>query len=151
MLSPGYQKASENTKAKRSRQSLRPHGEWPRAHGELCQAFGVFSDDKYKRPSYANIGRIIGTEVGDAGAAEYIRRLVFSALIGNGDMHLKNWPPIYPDGRTPALSRPTTSPPILPELDKRGLKYHGDVGFNAARRLTGGASNLSQFAALRRS
>src|SRR5690606_263665 len=50
------------------------------------------------------IGRVIGTDTGDAGTAEYIRRLVFSALIGNGDMHLKNWSLIYPDGRTPALS-----------------------------------------------
>jgi serine/threonine-protein kinase HipA len=36
--------------------------------------------------------------------AEYIRRLVFSTLIGNGDMHLKNWSLIYPDRRAPALS-----------------------------------------------
>jgi serine/threonine-protein kinase HipA len=43
-------------------------------------------------------------EVGDAGAVEYTRRLVFSALIGNGDMHLKNWSLVYPDQRTPALA-----------------------------------------------
>src|SRR5690606_29163752 len=55
---------------------------------DFAQVFGVFPDDKYKRASYANIGRVIGTETGDAGTAEYIRRLVFSALIGNGDMHL---------------------------------------------------------------
>lgn len=71
---------------------------------DFAQVFGVFPDDKYKRASYANIGRVIGTETGDAGTAEYIRRLVFSALIGNGDMHLKNWSLIYPDGRTAALS-----------------------------------------------
>lgn len=71
---------------------------------DFAQVFGVFPEDKYKRASYANIGRVIGTETGDAGTAEYIRRLVFSALIGNGDMHLKNWSLIYPDGRTAALS-----------------------------------------------
>ena len=32
------------------------------------------------------------------------RRLVFSVLIGNGDMHLKNWSLLFPDGRTPVLS-----------------------------------------------
>ena len=32
------------------------------------------------------------------------RRLVFSVLIGNGDMHLKNWSLLYPDGRKPVLS-----------------------------------------------
>jgi serine/threonine-protein kinase HipA len=29
---------------------------------------------------------------------------VFSVLTGNGDMHLKNWSLLYPDGRTPVLS-----------------------------------------------
>src|SRR5205085_1196298 len=32
------------------------------------------------------------------------RRLVFSAVIGNGDMHLKNWSLLYADGRRPELS-----------------------------------------------
>jgi serine/threonine-protein kinase HipA len=71
---------------------------------DFAQVFGVFPEDKYKRASYANIGMVIGTETGNAGTAEYIRRLVFSTLIGNGDMHLKNWSLIYPDGRTAVLS-----------------------------------------------
>lgn len=71
---------------------------------DFAQVFGVFPDDKYKRASYANIARVIGTEVGDSGAAEFIRRLVFSALIGNGDMHLKNWSLVYPDRRSAVLS-----------------------------------------------
>lgn len=71
---------------------------------DFAQVFGVFPDDKYKSASYASIGRVISTETSDAGAAEYIRRLVFSALIGNGDMHLKNWSLIYPDRRTATLS-----------------------------------------------
>ena len=71
---------------------------------DFAQVFGVFPDDKYKGASYASIGRVIGIETGDAGTAEYIRRLVFNALIGNGDMHLKNWSLIYPDRRTATLS-----------------------------------------------
>lgn len=71
---------------------------------DFAQVFGVFPDDKYKSASYASIGRVISTETSAAGAAEYIRRLVFSALIGNGDMHLKNWSLIYPDRRTATLS-----------------------------------------------
>jgi serine/threonine-protein kinase HipA len=71
---------------------------------DFAQVFGVLPDDKYKRASYANIARVIGTEAGDAGAIEFVRRLVFSALIGNGDMHLKNWSLIYPDRRSAALS-----------------------------------------------
>ena len=71
---------------------------------DFAQVFGVFPDNKYKSASYASIGRVISTETSDAGTAEYIRRLVFSALIGNGDMHLKNWSLIYPDRRTATLS-----------------------------------------------
>lgn len=79
-------------------------GDGPVQTEDFAQVFGVFPDDKYKRASYANIARVIGTEAGDVGAAEFIRRLVFSALIGNGDMHLKNWSLIYPDRRSAALS-----------------------------------------------
>ena len=63
-----------------------------------------YSHVEYKRASYANIARVIGTKAGDAGAAEFIRRLAFSALIGNGDMHLKNRSLIYPGRRSAALS-----------------------------------------------
>lgn len=79
-------------------------GDGPVHTEDFAQVFGVFPDDKYKRASYANIARVIGAEAGDVGAAEFIRRLVFSALIGNGDMHLKNWSLIYPDRRSAALS-----------------------------------------------
>lgn len=34
----------------------------------------------------------------------FVRRLVFSVVIGTGDMHLKNWSLLYPDGRMPVLS-----------------------------------------------
>ena len=43
-------------------------------------------------------------ETGEAGTVEFVRRLVFNALIGNGDAHLKNWSLIYPDGRTTTVS-----------------------------------------------
>lgn len=35
---------------------------------------------------------------------QYCARLVFCALCGNGDAHLKNWSLLYADGRTPRLS-----------------------------------------------
>ncbi len=35
---------------------------------------------------------------------EFVRRLTFNLLVGNGDSHLKNWSLIYPDGRIPTLS-----------------------------------------------
>lgn len=71
---------------------------------DFAQVFGVYPDDKYRKANYRMIGTVLGIETGDAGISEYIRRLVFSTLIGNADMHLKNWSLIYPDKRTPALS-----------------------------------------------
>jgi serine/threonine-protein kinase HipA len=44
--------------------------------------------------------RITGLEA----VQEFVRRIVFSAAIGNADMHLKNWTLLYADGRTPKLS-----------------------------------------------
>src|SRR5690606_31827552 len=71
---------------------------------EFAQVFGVWPDDKHKRASARNIAAVIGVEAGDEAAAEFIRRLVFNTLIGNADMHLKNWSLIYPDRRTAALA-----------------------------------------------
>lgn len=71
---------------------------------DFAQIFGVFPDDKYKAASYRNIATVLGIEAGDEAVREFIRRLVFSAMIGNGDMHLKNWSLIYPDRRSVALS-----------------------------------------------
>ena len=71
---------------------------------DFAQVFGLFPDDKYDRRSYANIAAVLWAETGEAGTYEFLRRVVFSVLIGNADMHLKNWSLLYPDGRTPVLS-----------------------------------------------
>lgn len=70
-----------------------------RVHMEdFAQIFGVYPEEKYERASYRNIAQAIWRETGEAGLVEFIRRLVFNALIGNADMHLKNWSLIYRDG-----------------------------------------------------
>ena len=71
---------------------------------DFAQVFGVFPDDKYKKRSYRSISEVLAIETTEADVAEFFRRLVFSTLIGNADMHLKNWSLIYPDGRTPMLA-----------------------------------------------
>jgi serine/threonine-protein kinase HipA len=71
---------------------------------DFAQVFGVYPDDKYKKATYRKIAEVLWIETGEAGVKEFVRRLVFNALIGNADMHLKNWSLIYPDGRTPQLS-----------------------------------------------
>jgi serine/threonine-protein kinase HipA len=71
---------------------------------DFAQVFGLYPRDKYHHRSYANIASVLWAETGESGTFEFFRRLVFSVLIGNGDMHLKNWSLLYPDRRTPLLS-----------------------------------------------
>jgi serine/threonine-protein kinase HipA len=71
---------------------------------DFAQVFGLFPDDKYGERSYANIAAVLWAETGEQGTYEFVRRLVFSVLIGNADMHLKNWSLLYPDGCKPVLS-----------------------------------------------
>jgi serine/threonine-protein kinase HipA len=92
---------------------------------DFAQIFDLYPDDKYEKATYRTIAKVIGIEVGDAGVAEFVRRLVFSTLIGNADMHLKNWSVLYPDRVTPVLSPAydlLSTIPYLPD-DKAALKY----------------------------
>ena len=92
---------------------------------DFAQVFGLFPDDKYDSRSYANIAAVLWSETGEGGTYEFLRRLVFSVLIGNGDMHLKNWSLLYPDGRTPELSPAydfVSTVPYIPD-DKLGLTF----------------------------
>lgn len=70
---------------------------------DFAQIFGVYPENKYKG-SYKSIARVIWMEAGEAGVEEFIRRLTFNTLIGNADMHLKNWSLVYPDGKNAKLS-----------------------------------------------
>jgi serine/threonine-protein kinase HipA len=71
---------------------------------DFAQVFDLYAADKYKKASYGNIAEVLWAETGEEGTSEFVRRLVFNALIGNGDAHLKNWSLIYRDRRTPALA-----------------------------------------------
>ena len=71
---------------------------------DFAQIFGVYPEKKYKNASYRNIAEVIQSEVGEVGVVEFIRRFVFNALIGNGDMHLKNWSLIYKEKTKAALA-----------------------------------------------
>jgi serine/threonine-protein kinase HipA len=76
-----------------------------RVHGEdFAQIRRVHPAGKYRNGTFEWIAYVIGTEIGAAGVVEFVRRLVFNVAIGNGDMHLKNWRLVYPDGRTPKLA-----------------------------------------------
>ena len=94
---------------------------------DFAQVFGLFPDDKYGSRSYANIAAVLWAETGDTGTYEFVRRLVFSVLIGNADMHLKNWSLLYPDGRKPALSPAYDFVATLPYIpgDSLALTFGG--------------------------
>jgi len=100
---------------------------------DFAQVFDVYPKDKYQKASAANIAHVIGTEGNIADIQEFIRRLVFNTLIGNADMHLKNWSLIYPDKRTahlaPAYDFVSTIPYI--EDDKAALTYSRTKRFDA--------------------
>jgi len=70
----------------------------------LSTHIGVYASDKYSRASARNIAAVIGVEGSKADMIEFTRRLTFNTLIGNADMHLKNWSMIYPDRRNAALA-----------------------------------------------
>jgi serine/threonine-protein kinase HipA len=71
---------------------------------DFAQVFGVYPEKKYEKASYRNIARVLWIETGASGVVEFLRRFVMNALIGNADMHLKNWSLLYPDRRTARLS-----------------------------------------------
>ena len=71
---------------------------------DFAQVFSVFPKNKYRKASYRNIAEVLAFESPDEDVVEFIRRLVFNTLIGNADMHLKNWSLYYPDKRVARLA-----------------------------------------------
>lgn len=71
---------------------------------DFAQVFGVYPEKKYEKANYGNLAQVILAESGQEDIAEFVRRLVFNTLIGNADMHLKNWSLIYPNRRQAALA-----------------------------------------------
>ena len=71
---------------------------------DFAQVFNIYPDEKYKCASFRNLVSVIAAESDQQDVAEFIRRLTFNVLIGNGDMHLKNWSLFYPDRRHARLS-----------------------------------------------
>ena len=92
---------------------------------DFAQVFDVYPKDKYKKANSANIAQVIGAESGENDVAEFIRRLVFNTLIGNADMHLKNWSLVYSDKRSARLSPAYDFVSTIPyiEDEKAALKY----------------------------
>ena len=88
---------------------------------DFAQIFGVYPERKYKRATYRNIAEVIWTEIGATGIEEFSRRLTFNALIGNADMHLKNWSLVYSDRRNAALAPAYDYVSTIAYLDDTGM------------------------------
>jgi serine/threonine-protein kinase HipA len=100
---------------------------------DFAQVFGVYPEDKYKRASARNIAQVIAAEGSQADIVELIRRLTFNTLIGNADMHLKNWSLIYADERNAALAPAydfLSTIPYIPD-DSAALNFSRTKRFDA--------------------
>lgn len=99
-----------------------------RVHVEdFAQVFDVYPEEKYKRASYASLAKVLSAEAGDVAVVEFVKRVVFSVLIGNADMHLKNWSLIYRDGRRAELAPAydfVSTLPYIPD-DSLALSFSG--------------------------
>jgi len=110
---------------------------------DFAQVFGVFPEAKYGTRSYANLAGVLWAETGESGTYEFVRRLVFSVLIGNGDMHLKNWSVVYPDGRSAVLAPAYDFVSTIPYIpgDQLALAFGrssslGEITLEQVRRFT---------------
>jgi len=94
---------------------------------DFAQVFGQYPNHKYQFRSYANIAAVLWAEAGEDAVIEFVRRLVFTVVIGNADMHLKNWSLLYPDKRKPVLSPGYDFVATLPYIpgDKLALSFGG--------------------------
>lgn len=78
-----------------------------RIHQEdFAQVFGIVPEERYAWEfadrgfaHFGSIGAVVRAICGESDFFEYVRRLVFMVLSGNGDAHLKNWALYYPDPR----------------------------------------------------
>lgn len=73
---------------------------------DFAQIFNLYPTykNKYQKASSRDIANVISSEGSNADIAEFIRRLTFNTLIGNADMHVKNWSLIYLDKRNASLA-----------------------------------------------
>ncbi len=109
---------------------------------DFAQILGLYPEEKYERYNYETLARLILALTGERGLDEFIRRLAFVIVSGNGDAHHKNWSLIYPDGVQAELSPAYDLVSTLQyqsedrlALNLGGSKRWEDVSMAAFRRL----------------
>lgn len=100
---------------------------------DFAQVYGLYPEDKYGNGTFRNIAQVIAAEGNDADIIEYVRRLTFNMLIGNADMHMKNWSLIYPDRRYVSLAPAYDFVAIVPYIpgDATNMKISRAKVFSA--------------------
>lgn len=88
---------------------------------DFAQVYNIMPDKKYEGVSYSSLAGMVWTLTGEAGLRDFIRRLTFCIVTGNGDMHLKNWSFIYEDGRLPTLAPAYDLLSTIPYIPQDGL------------------------------
>jgi len=114
-----------------------------RVHMEdFAQILGLYPEEKYKQYNYETLAKLIFALTGKTGLDQFVLRLVFIILSGNGDAHHKNWSLIYPDGVNAALSPAydlLSTIQYMPDdklaLNLAGTKHWQDIGMASFRRL----------------
>jgi len=105
---------------------------------DFAQVRGWYPNAKYEG-SFTSVAALIYRGRDRASLREFVRRLTFNLLIGNGDAHLKNWSLIYRDRRIPSLSPAydlVSTGPYIPidTPDGLGLSFNGSRAFGRVSR-----------------
>jgi serine/threonine-protein kinase HipA len=70
---------------------------------DLAQVRGLWPEQKYTG-TFETVANLVHRGRDRDSLHQFVRRLAFCVLVGNGDAHLKNWSLIYEDPRIPRLS-----------------------------------------------
>ncbi len=91
---------------------------------DFAQVRGFMPHQKYDG-AFETVAALCYRGGDEAALREFVRRMVFNVVVGNGDAHLKNWSLRYPDGRNPTLSPAydlVSTAPYL-ESENMGLRF----------------------------
>lgn len=104
---------------------------------DFAQVRGFYPTQKYDG-NFETVASLAYRRSDNDALHEFVRRLVFFVLIGNGDAHLKNWSLIYRDTRIPCLSpaydiMSTEVYEVGDGPEDLGLKFAGNKRFDAVR------------------
>lgn len=99
------------------------------AFEDFCSLMGKHGDDRYLS-SYEAGAKVLGVfNVPQADLVEYYKQVVFSACIGNGDAHLKNFGLLYDPESNPIIPR------LAPAYDITCTLYYEHLGRTLALKI----------------